>query len=163
MKGIIVFSFGWRENGHSPCNVGLALAAQRIAKAQGEPVEIFAQRTTAAELRKLGVVCHVTKKMSGYEGSEEPMRQAALLFKEMGIIEVIPVAHTFLHLYKCIGLVRREGFKSPAFWKLAPMIGWIGFDPLSVQPATRGPLRCLFYTVRQILFGYRPPVDQSEP
>ncbi len=164
-KGMIVYSFAWRKKGHSPCNVRLGRAAKRIIKKQGKDVEIvvFAQRTTAAVLKELGVECHVTMKKPGYEGSEEPTRQATELFRARGITEVIPVANPFLHLFKCIQLVQKEGFKTLSFWELAEMIGWIGFDKKSEQPGTRGPLMLVYYTAQQILFGYRPPVEQSEP
>lgn len=164
MKGMIVYSFAWRRKGHSPCNIRLAKAATRIAKAQSEPVLILAQRTTARILRELGIECHVVQKRPGvYEGSEEPTRQAVEIFREKGIKEVIPVAQPLLQLTKCIQLVRKEDFRTLSFWKLARMIGWIGFDWLSVQPATRDPFRLVFYTARQILFGYRPPPELSEP
>ncbi len=163
MKGMIVYSWAWRKGEDSPCNVRLALAAKRIAEAQSEPVVIHAQRTTAKVLRELGVECYATDRQPGYEGSEEPNCQATKLFKEMGITEVIPVANPFVHLIKCISLVKAEGFKTPSFLSLCQMIGWIGFDRKSVQPQTRGPIRLFLYTVAQIVFGYRPPVEQSEP
>ena len=128
-----------------------------------EPVIIFAQRTTAVALEELGVKCFIVIKSQGYEGSEEVTRQMSHLFKVLGITEVIPVAQPFLHLNKCIQLVKDAGFKTQSFWQLVQMIGWIGFDKMSVQPATRGPLRLVFYTIRQIVFGYRPPIEQSEP
>lgn len=162
-KGMIVYSFAWRKRGNSPCNVRLARAAKRIIKSHDKEVVVFAQRTTAAVLREIGVECHVTKKKPGYEGSEEPTRQAVELFRAKGITEVIVVANPFLHLFKCIQLVQKEGFKTLSFWELAEMIGWIGFDRKSEQPGTRGPLRLVYYTAKQILTGYRPPVEQSEP
>ena len=161
--GMIVYSFAWRRNGDSPCNIKLAKAAKRIACNHDGPVVIHAQRTVAKLLREMGVECHETEKRSGYEGSEEPTRQATALFRIKGITEVIPVANPFLHLLKCFQLVRKEGFKTPSYWDLDGMIGWIGFDKLSEQPSTRGPLMLVYYTVRQILFDYRPPVEQSEP
>jgi hypothetical protein len=160
---MIVYAFAWRRKGDSPCNKHLSQAAKRIVCAHDGPVVIHAQRTTAKLLREMGIECHQTEKRPGYEGSEEPTRQAAELFREKGITEVIVVANPFLHLVKCIQLVRKEGFKTPSFWELDDMIGWIGFDKHSEQPATRGPIRLIYYTLRQMLFGYRPPVEQSEP
>ncbi|HEY4520571.1 MAG TPA: hypothetical protein VJJ72_02100 [Candidatus Paceibacterota bacterium] len=160
---MIVYSFAWRRNGHSPCNVRLALAAKRILESSAEPILIMAQRSIADVLREMGVECHVVKKRPGYEGSEEVTRQATPLFRESKITKVIPVAQPFLQLTKCITLIRGEGFRTESFWSLAKMVGWIGFDHLSVQPATRGPLVCLAYTVWQILTEYRPPEEQSEP
>ena len=163
MKGIIVYSFAWRKVGHSRCNVRLAEAAKRIAQAQHEPVLIIAQRSTAKVLQELGIPCEIVQKRTGYEGSEEVTLQAADLFRRHNITAVIPVAQPFLQLTKCIQLVRRQGFTTPSLRTLLPMIGWIGFDQLSVQPATRGVYHLVFYTARQVLFGYRPPVEQSEP
>lgn len=160
---MIVYSFGWRRQGHCPCNVRLARAAKRIIETQKEPILVFAQRTTASILKEIGVECYVVQKQAGYEGSEEPTRQAAKIFEENGIEEVIPVAQPFLHLTKCIFLVQREGFRTMSFWKLVRMIGWIGFDRFSVQPAAKDPFRLIFYTIQQIIFGYRPPLEQSEP
>ena len=159
---MIVYSFAWRRKEHSPCNIRLAKAAKRIAAATGEPVKIVAQKTTAAVLQELGASVLVVKKRSGYEGSEDLTGQAAEVFRAEGISEVIPVAQPFLQLTKCIQLVRKAGFKSPSFWKLCRMIGWIGFDRKSVQPWTRGPVRLVFYTFRQMFLGYRPPPELSE-
>jgi len=172
LKGVIVFSFAWRKEGHSPCNVRLAKAAIRIVRElekSGEMVVVVAQRTTAAVMEELGLsVDLVIQKRAGYEGSEEVVAQADEWFKTYGIngdriTKVIPVANPFIHLFKCIQLVQKKGFKTLSFWKLARMIGWIGFDRRSEQPATRGPIRLVFYTARQVLFGYRNPVEQSEP
>ncbi len=164
MKGIVVYGFAWRKNGDSPCNIVLAHAAKCIADAEGGQVLILAQRTTASILKSLGVDCYVVGKGTGYEGSEQVTRQAVNLFSaDESITEVIPVAQPVMQLVKCIALLRKEGFKTPSFLRLVKMIGWVGFDSQSVQPATRGPLRLAFYTLRQILFGYRPPVEQSEP
>lgn len=163
MKGMIVYSFAWRTIGHSPCNVRLAEAVMRIVEAEQEEVLIFAQRTTAKILRRFNVECHVVQKQPGYEDSKEVTRQAAELFRQKGIKEVILVAQPFLQLVKCLQLVRKEGFTTWSFWKLVRAIGWIGFDRLSVQPQTRGPIRLVFYTVMQMVFGYKPPPEQSEP
>lgn len=105
---------------------------------------------------------HVVKKCSGYEGSEDVAEQAAEIFRAKGITEVIPVAQPVLQLVKCVQLFRKAGFKTPSFWKLCWMIGWIGFDRLSEQPWTRDPFRLVFYTARQVLFGYKPPAHLSE-
>jgi hypothetical protein len=141
----------------------LARAAEKIAFLNKEPAIVVCQRTAAELLNELGDNLYVVKKKPGYEGSEEVTDQAAEIFHTQGITEVIPVAQPILHLWKCIRLVRKAGFKTPGFWKLAFQIGWIGFDKESVQPATTSLLGLLIYTVRQILFGYRPPIEQSEP
>ena len=159
---MIVYSFAWRKKGHSPCNIRLAEGAKRIIEAQDEPVLVFAQRTTALVLKELSVECQIVPKRSSYEGSEVLTRQPAEVFKENGITEVIPVAQPFLQLTKCIQLVHKEGFRTPSFFKLVSLIGWIGFDRESVQPWTRGLFRLVFYTARQILFSYKPPPELSE-
>lgn len=159
---MIVYSFSFRKNGVSPCNTRLALSAKRISESLEEPVVIFAQRTTASLLRKIGVPCYEVHKRVGYEGSEEVTEQAAKVFKKLGITEVIPVAQPFYQLIKCISLVRKYGFKTFSFFKLARLIGWIGFDRDSVQPWCRDPFRLTFYTIRQIFFGYHPPAELSE-
>lgn len=160
---MIVYSFAWRKKGHSPCNVRLAVAAKRIIEIQEEPVLVFAQRSTALVLKELGVECFIVQKRPGYEDSKEVTRQAIELFQKKSIKEVIPVAQPCFQLTKCIQLVRREGFETISFLKLARMIGWIGFDWLSIQPYTRDPIRLLFYTIWRTLFHYKPPPEQSEP
>lgn len=163
MKGMIVFSFALRDKEPNPCNVRLAKAAKRILDKSGEPVMIVARRATALALQKIGVpAVHVIQKRPGYEGSEGMVQQAALVFWIKGVKEVIPVAQPFLQLTKCIQLVRRGGFKTPSFWELCRLIGWIGFDPESKQPWTRGPARLAFYAIRQIFLGYKPPPELSE-
>lgn len=162
MKGMIVFSFAWRREGQSPCNIRLAQAAKRIIDMDGKPVVVVAQRTTALVLQRLGVPVATVEMRLGYEGSEEVIRQASVAFRRQGVREVIPIAQPFLQLTKCVQLVRKAGFRTPSFWKLCRMIGWIGFDPQSAQPWTRGPVRLVFYTMRQMLLGYRPPPELSE-
>lgn len=163
MKGIIVYAFAWRKRGHSPCNERLATAALRIASSLQEPVTIVAQRTVASVLSELHSSCHVIEKRSGYEGSEEVTEQADVIFRRLGITEVIPVAQPVLQLIKYQGLLEATGYTTPSYWDLTRMIGWIGFDPQSVQPQTRSAGHLLYYTAKQILTGYRPPVEQSEP
>lgn len=134
-----------------------------MAREQRAKVVIFAQRTIATLLAEWGIACHTMVKGEGYEGSEQVTEQAATLFRRYGILEVIPVAQPILQLRKCIWLVQRAGFQTWSHERLASEIGPIGFDPLSVQPATRSRAHLLFYAGRQVLFGYRPPVEQSEP
>jgi hypothetical protein len=162
VKGMIVYSFGWRRNGHSPCNIRLAMAAKRIIDSQEGQVLVFAQRTTASVLKELGVECCVAQKSSGYEGVEAPTQQAAELFWKENIMDVIPVAQPMFLLTRCIWLVRKSGFRTLSFRRLVRMIGWIGFDRLSVQPWTRGPVRLVLYMLAQMFFGYRPPEELSE-
>lgn len=168
MKGMIVFSFAFRKEGHSSCNVRLAQAAKRIvekiAAEEDEFVVVVAQRTTAAILKELGVpVAHVIKKMPGYEGSEEVLRQAEEIFRmNPEITEVIPVAQPFLQLTKCVQLVKNAGYVCWSFLRLVWEIGWIGFDWHSVQPWTRDLFRLVFYTFRQMFLGYKPPPELSE-
>ncbi len=163
MIGMIVYSFAWRKYVASLCNRRLAAAASRIAGAQEGDVFLFAQRTTARALGLIGIDCHVMPKGAGYEGSEQVTNQAAPIFRQLGITEVIPVAQPVFQLRKCIWLVQRSGFRTWSHGRLVAEIGPIGFDPLSVQPATRSRAHLMFYTARQILTGYRPPVEQSEP
>ncbi|MEK7659466.1 MAG: hypothetical protein AAB338_02335 [Patescibacteria group bacterium] len=160
---MIVFAFALRRIGQSPCNIRLAQAAKRIIDEADDTIVVVVQRTTAIALRELGIsVKHIIERRPGYEGSEEVVRQAARVFRQKGIKEVILVAQPFLQLTKCIQLVRKAGFRTPSFWKLCRMIGWIGFDRQSVQPWTRGPVRLVFYTFRQMFLGYRPPPELSE-
>lgn len=124
---------------------------------------IYAQRTVAAVLAEKGIRCNIIPKTPGYEGSEQPTHFAAEGFRQKGITVVIPVAQPILQLTKVMGLVRKEGFKTPSFLQLCSMIGWIGLDRLSEQPWTRDPFRLVFYTLAQMFLGYRPPAKYSEP
>lgn len=166
MKGMIVFSFALREREPNPCNIRLARAAERIIfkeEFKEEDIVVVAQRTVSLALHeRLVSIDHVVQKKPGYGGSEEVVRQAAEVFRRYGITEVIPVAQPFLLLTKCVQLVRKAGFRVPSFPKLCRMIGWIGFDWYSRQPWTRDPIRLVYYTMRQIVFGYRPPPELSE-
>jgi len=172
LKGMIVFSFGWRRNDYSHCNIRLARSAFRIVAETetDEPLVVLFQRTVAEATEVLGILplpdpilnFYVADKRPGYEGSEEVVRQAAEIFRKHGITEVLPIAQPVLQLTKCVQLVRKAGFRTPSFWKLCRMIGWIGFDRKSVQPWTRGPVRLVLYTMRQMFFGYRPPPELSE-
>ena len=167
---MIVFSFAWRRNSQSPCNIRLAQAAFRIAEGETESLPIVvAQRTTLAAMETLGVPdglvfldIHTIQKRLGYEGSEDVVEQAAKVFRAHGVTEVIPVAQPVLQLTKCVQLVRKAGFRTPSFWKLCRMIGWIGFDWQSAQPWTRDPVRLVFYTFRQVVFGYKPRQHLAE-
>ena len=165
MKGMIVYSFALRDREPNPCNILLAQAARRIIDGQEESdtLVVVAQRTVALALRQLGVsIEHVVVKREGYEGSEGVTDQAAVVFRRHRVTEVIPVAQPFLQLTKCLELVRKNGFRTPSFFRLCRMIGWIGFDPWSKQPWCRGPIRFTVHAIRQVLFGYRPPAELSE-
>ncbi len=174
MIGIIAYSFAWRREGHSPCNQRLALTTARIAYASslgmtpgtklfGPGIEIVAQRTIADILAEECIPCHRVPKTPGYEGSEQVTEFADQVFRRAGVTYVIPIAQPIFQLTKCLHLIRSAGYTTPSFGRLAREIGWVGFDQQSVQPATRSLMHLAFYTLRQMLTGYRPPTAQSEP
>lgn len=163
-KGMIVYAYALRRVEPNPCNIRLARAAQRIITVDGsaEGFYVVAQRSVAKALGQLGIPCIEVSKSSGYEGSEQVTDFATQIFRSLGITEVVPVAQTFLQINKCIALVKKAGFKTWPTLQLMRAIGWIGFDPESIQPRTRGLIRQVLYTARQILFGYRYPPELSE-
>lgn len=160
---MIVYAYALRRVEPNPCNVRLAKAAKRIIAAGGEPFIVVAQRSVGLALAQLGIDAILMPKGVGYEGSEQVTDFADQVFREHGIKEVVPVAQTFLQINKCIALVKKAGFKTWPTFKLMRAIGWIGFDPESIQPGTRGLIRQVVYTFRQILLGYRYPPELSEP
>ena len=151
MIGIVAFSFGLSEEEPNEANRALAELVQDISSeihcvvvAQWEIAK--ALRTTPAQC----VVMHHS--IAGkYLDSEEVMAQAAKLFRERGITEVLPIAQPFLHLAKCKTLVRKSGFTLVPYH---PPHG-IPFPKDSKQWWTRGPLQLLLYAVLQKFLGRR--------
>jgi len=152
VKGLVAFSFALGENEPNPCNVRLARAVRHIVGTESEELVRVAQWEVARALLPLPMARVVRGHRSNraYLDSEEVMSQAAEVFRELGITEVIPVANPFLHLTKCRALVRKEGFIP-----LKRKIGWIGFYWKSIQWWTRDPFRFLLYAVLQKLTGWR--------
>lgn len=151
MKGLVAFSFALGKEEPNPCNVRLAKAVERIVDTEKEPVVVVVQWEIAKALNWPTVFVVEKHRRSGaYLDSEGVMAQAADIFQDYGITEVIPVANPFLHLTKCRALVRQHGFKS-----LKRKIGWIGFYKKSLQWYTRGPVRCFIYAVLQKFTGRR--------
>lgn len=153
MKGLLAFSFGLTDKEPNECNERLALAVRRIIEKESEGVVVVSQWGIALALKGLGVPIGLTveKHRKGeYLDSNEVMAQAAAFFKENGIIEVIPVAQPFLHLFLCSRLIKKSGFKP-----VKRPVAWIGFCGESKQPWTRGPVRLLLYAVKRALTGRR--------
>ena len=153
--GIVAFSFGLGEQEPNPCNRRLVYEVDRIArkfKEKGKEVVIVAQWEVAEGLKKVGIapdfIIKEHRQKGAYLDSDEVAAQAALFLHERGVIEVIPVAHPFLHLSKCRKLLRKAGFTVRQ-----EKIGYIGFYPESKQWWTRGPFHLLVYAILQVLFG----------
>ncbi len=153
--GVVAFSLGLTHREPSPCNRALAAEVRRIVleqKSLGKTVVVVAQWEIAAGLALDMVACSVRKHHNPdlYLDSNEVMAQAAKVFREREVQEVIPVANPFLHLWKCRKLVRQLGFTL-----VSKKIGWTGFCPQSIQWWDRGPLQLLLYSVLQKLSGRR--------
>lgn len=158
-RGMVVWSFASAKTEPNPCNAMLAIEAYRIMREEqkntGEDVVVVAQWEVAAALQKAigfsaDYVVEKHRRDGEYLDSREVMAQAAEIFRDLGIIEVIPVANPFLYLFACRQLVREFGFTP-----LKRKVRRIGFCKDSFQWWTRGPTRCFAYAVMQKLFGRR--------
>lgn len=164
-RGMVAWSSGSGSKSakkeQNPCNVSLALEAYRIFTEEqqntGDKVIMVAQWEVAAGLRAaLGLhlyapyVVEKHRQTGEYLDSREVMAQAADIFRGCGITEVIVVANPFLHLYACRQIVHEFGFTP-----IKRKVRWIGFCKDSLQWWTRGPIRCLAYSVMQKLWGRR--------
>lgn len=152
--GIVAFSFGLGEEEPNPCNLRLANEVDRIArkfKEKGKEVIIASQWEVAEGLKELGItpdfIIKEHRQKGAYLDSDEVAAQAALFLHERDVVEVVPVAHPFLHLTKCRKLLKKAGFRVRKE-KIYP----IGFYPESKQWWTRGPFSLLIYTILQVLF-----------
>lgn len=152
--GIVAFSFGLRATDEepNPCNRRLAEETFRIARSLPFPVLIVSQWEITRALNDLGLPPSqsVESTPGKYLDSEAVMEGAAIFFRENGVTHVIPIAHPFLHMYKCRRLVTEHGFTL-----IKRDVRKIGFDRKSLQPYTRGPLRLLWYAIKQKLLGHR--------
>lgn len=150
IKGLVVFSFALCKKEPSKCNIRLAKTVERIIAEENYPLIIVSQWEVARQLTTDGVcVDHIVELRpdKSFLGSEQVWQEAMELFRNKQITEVIPVAHTFLHMVKIKYLIRTSGFKV-----INRKIDWIGFDKNSTQWWTRGPISLLLYSIFQI-FG----------
>lgn len=147
--GMVAFSFALREHEPNPCNIRLAKAVERIV--DGEHTKtVVAQWEVALQLAtdRYPVALTVDPSGVGYLDSEGVWEAAKEYFLKHGITTVIPVAQPFLQMAKVKQMIRRDGFEV-----IRRPVGWVGFDNMSTQPWTRGPLRLLAYAVKQKLTG----------
>lgn len=161
--GIIAFSFALTQDEvdkklPNQCNKTLAritrVLAQNIMETRNVPVvvlqwEIGLDHDMFARIGVLpDLVVEKHQKFGKYLDSEEIIAQATHLFKEHGVTKVISVAQ-WLQNFKCRALLKKAGFEV-----LPVKIGKIGFCKESLQWWTRGPIRLVLYTIKQILFGH---------
>lgn len=159
MIGIVVFSFGIRENElQNPCisNVDLALETRRV-------LDVLKRNPNIKERPLLAVqweVANVLKKFGirpdfeiwehrvkgEYLDSKEVMSQSANYFRQVGVTGVIPVAMPLLHRRRCIQFIREEQFK----YLLSKMRTQIRFDNESLQPWTRSKGALFTYALKQL-------------
>ena len=151
-KGLVALSFASSENEPNPCNARLARDTRYIVNTEKEEVVTVVQWEIARALKSVPIT-HIVEKHrqeGAYLDSDEVMAQAAEVFRERGVTEVIPVANPFLHLTKCRALIRKEGFVP-----VKRKIGRIGFYRESSAWWCRGPFHLLLYAVLQKLMGRR--------
>lgn len=148
MKGLIVYPFGLCTVEPNRCNRRLAAAANRIIEMEGEQVVVVAHLLVEEPIERKDVIRHVVRDLR--LDSLGMMKQAAEVFRSLAISEVIVVANPFLHLWECLWLARRAGFRP-----LYRPIGWVGFEPKSCQWYTRGPLRLTIHACQVILTSRR--------
>ncbi|MBW4061735.1 hypothetical protein HJC99_04160 [Candidatus Saccharibacteria bacterium] len=155
MKGLVIFAFALRGEASepNPCNVRLGKAAERIIASEEDTLTIVSQWEVSRQLRADGFnpSRSVELQTDGiYLDSEIVWAEARLLFDELGITEVIPVAQPFLQMLKAQHLIAADGFTVTR-----RRIGWVGFDRRSTQWWTRGPIRLTIYAIGQVLLGIR--------
>jgi len=149
VKGLIAWSFGLTNSEPNVCNQRLWARVVRILALEDESLCVVSQWEITLALKQAGIspALSVEKHRQGVcLDSNEVMAQAAELFRQLGITQVIPVCQPFLQMRLCWNLVRRSGFQPVRRW-----IGWIGFCPESKQAWTRGPVRLLAYAIRRRL------------
>jgi len=161
--GIIAFSFALTQNEvdkklPNQCNKTLAritrIFARNIMVTRNLPIivlqweigldhDMFAKTCVLPDL-----VVEKHREFGKYLDSEEVIAQAIPLFKHEGVTKVISVAQ-WLENFRCRALLKKAGFQV-----LPVKIGKIGFCKESLQWWTRGPIRLVIYTIKQILFGH---------
>jgi hypothetical protein len=157
--GVIAYSFGLRlpaENEPGPCNIRVGNATKRICREleqQGYEPVVVTQWEVARWLDEIGQEYMLSVGLNDdgtYLDSEGIWQAAKDIFEVSGIDEVVIVANPFLHLTKCKGMSRKDGFTVKNMH-----VGWIGFDEESSQWWTRGPARLVAYAVLQQFAGVR--------
>lgn len=163
--GVIGLSFALREEKEpNPCNMKLAREFERIValeKAEGHNVfgviqwEI-ALAPIARKIRIYNVKFVVERHRDGvsYLDTDEVLLQSKNIFKGLGgVDEVVVIANPWVHLQGARFRAKAYGFKVRK-----RRIRWIGFDKLSTQWWTRGPVQAFVYTVGRAIgqvFGRR--------
>ena len=146
------FAFGKSEHDwHSGPNFELAKNTVRLREkylAQSWNVVIVAQLELAEILQDMNIPVDliIKEKIGVYLNSEGFVDEAAAFLRTTGVKEVIPVAQRFLHIFKCMSLIRAAGFTLRIEW-----ITYIGFDPHSEQSWTRSRWALFVYTLQKIL------------
>jgi hypothetical protein len=152
MKGLVAFSFGLsKDSDPGPCNMRLAITIERILREEeGQVLTVSQVEIATALIHAPNLIVRAHRIPGRYLDSEEVMAQAAAYFRKNGITEVIIVAQPFLHMRKCVSLVRKDGFVA-----IRRPMDWIGFDRKSAQWWTRDRFRLIIYAILQKLLGYR--------
>lgn len=148
--GIIAFSWGFGGR-VDPCNERLARAAQRavwLLSEHGYVSIVVAQIEVSQYLSDVEHVVRQSINTGAYLGTEEVAYQAADVFVRRGVQRVIVIANPFLHLRKCMRLMRAMDFEVIPF-----TVGRIGFNSYDRQWFPRGPLRTIAYAIAQKFFG----------
>lgn len=166
-QAIVAFSMGYRETKGQKkpgtTNVGLSWVVDVLFKRLREEkpnndLQIYPilQWEIADCVRcKPALAIHKHRIDGKYLDSDEVAEQAIEFMNKEGIDEVWIVAYRFLHLHKCIGLLKRRGKKVliPEELKKIP----VRLDPLSAQPWTRTNWKLLKYAIQQKFFGQKGP------
>jgi len=152
MKGMVIWSFALRENEPSPCNIRLAEAVKRILEAEPDDLVIISQWEVAKKLQEDGIeIYRIIEPFSdgSYLDSTDIWEVARRCFSKMGVEEIIGVANPFIHGYVVERMIKKDGFAYVSSHDY--LVGKVGFDRLSLQWWTRGPIRFLIYAVLKAL------------
>lgn len=153
--GIAAFSFAFRKDREpNRCNRRLGYqvgrAVRLLKNLRKESVVVVGSQWEVALAvpaeYPVAFVVREHRNKGQYLDSKEVASQIAEEFRRQGVITVIVIANPFLHLTYCKREMRRLGFKIYPF-----KVWWIGFLSNSDQWQTKGPIRCLIYTIGQVL------------
>ncbi|MFH1657053.1 MAG: hypothetical protein ABH919_01160 [bacterium] len=160
--GIIAFSFALTQDEMerrfpNQCNKKLGMKTRhyyRKLENEGHLPVLIVQWEIALDYRFAAMninpdmIVRKHRECGKYLDSDEIIAQAVPFLKQQEVTKVISVAQ-WLQNFKCRQILKKAGFEI-----LPVKIGPIGFCKDSLQWWTRGPIRLVIYTIKQIFFGH---------
>jgi hypothetical protein len=151
---ILGLSCGYRRVGNismpGESNKALARVVDKEQLLKPDLQSILQWEIAEHVLRKPVLVIREHRVKGKHLDSDEVIAQAMEYAKKNSYWVIYLVTHPFLHRFLCKRLFKKM---APDFWVKVVKTGWIPFDKESEQWHTRGPIRCLVYTVLRVLTG----------